>query len=82
MVPVRVLPVWAPRRRFQEQSGENDCEGGVIRTGRGEGGIPRGAVQEQGRVGKGQVENCRAVISCEQEPSVDPGRVEERKQMS
>jgi len=54
----------------------------VIRTGRGEGGIHGGEVRKQSRVGKGQVKNRRVMISCEREPSVDPGCVEQRKQIS
>jgi len=79
-IPIRVLPVEALGRGFQEWSGENDCEGGVIRTGWRERGIPRGKKREQGSVGKGQVKNCRAMIRGEREPSVDSGCIEERKQ--
>jgi len=53
----------------------------VIRTGWWEIGVPGGEIQEQGRVGKGQVKNCRAMIGGERESSVDPGCIEERKQL-
>jgi len=54
----------------------------VIRPGRGEGGVPGGKIRHEGRVGKGQIKNCRAMVGGEREPSVDPGCVEERKQAS
>jgi len=53
----------------------------VIRTGWREGGVPGGALREQGCVGKGQVKNCRAMIGGEGEPSVDPVCIEERKEL-
>jgi len=43
--------------------------------------VPGGEKREEGSVGKGQVNNWRAMIGGEQEPSVDPGCVEERKQL-
>jgi len=66
---------------LQKRSGENDCEGGVIRTASREGGVPGGDIWEQGSVGKGQVTNSRAMIGGEREPSVDPGCTEEKKQL-
>ena len=81
MIPIRVLLVKALGRGFQEWSGENDGEGGVMRTGRRERGVPRGKKQEQGSIGKGQVKNCWAMIRGEREPSVDSGCIEERKQL-
>jgi len=54
----------------------------VIRPGWREGGVPGGEVWKQGSVGKAQVKNCRAVIGGEREPSVDPGSIEKRKQLS
>jgi len=81
VIPVRVLPVKAFGRGLQERSGENDCEGGMIRTSWREGGVPGGEKRKQGSVGKGQVKNCPAIIGGEREPSVDPGCVEERKQL-
>jgi len=80
-IPIRVLPVKALGRGFQEWSGENDCEGVLIRTGWRERGVPRGKKREQGSIGKGQVKNCTAMIRGEQEPSVDSGCIEERKQL-
>jgi len=81
VIPIRVLPVKALGRGLQERSGESDCESGMIRTSWREGGVPGGEKREQGRVGKGQVKNCRAMIGGEREPSVDPGCIEERKQL-
>ena len=80
MIPIRVLPVKTLGLRLQERSGENDCEGGVIRTGWRKGGVPAGEILAQSSIGKGQVENCRAMIRGERVPSVDPGCIEERKQ--
>jgi len=81
VIPIRVLPVKALGRGLQERSGEKDCEGGMIRTSWREGGVPGGEKREQSSVGKGQVKHCGAVIGGEREPSVDPGWVEERKQL-
>ena len=53
----------------------------MIRISWREGGVPGGEKGEQGSVGKGQVKNCRAMIQGEREPSVDPGCVEESKQL-
>jgi len=81
-IPIRVLPVKALGWGLQERSGENDCEGGVIRTGWREGGVPGGEVREQGSVGKAQLKNCRAMSGGERQPSVDSGRIDERKRLS
>jgi len=80
VIPIRVLPVKALGWGLQERSGENDCEGGMIRTSWREGGVPGRKKREQSSVGKGQVKNCRAMIGGEREPILDPGCVEERKQ--
>jgi len=40
VIPIRVLPVEALGLGLQERSGENDCEGGMIRPSRREGGVP------------------------------------------
>ena len=42
VVPLRVLLVEAPGWGLQERNGENDCEGGVIRTSQREGGVQGG----------------------------------------
>jgi len=42
VIPIRELPVEARGRGLQERSGENYCEGGMIRTSRREGGVPGG----------------------------------------
>jgi len=81
VIPIRVLPLEALGRGLQERSGENDCEGGMIRSSLREGGVPGPEERYQGSVGKGQVKNCRAMIGREREPSVDPGCIEERKQL-
>ena len=81
VIPIRVFPVEARGRGLQERSGENNCEGGMIQTSRQEGGVPGGEKREQGSIGKGQVKNWRAMIGGEREPSVDPGCIEERKQL-
>jgi len=81
VIPISVLPVKTLGGGLQERSGENDCEGGVIRTGWREGGVPGGEIQEQSSIGKGQVENCRALIRGERVPSVDPGSIEKKKQL-
>jgi len=81
VVPIFVLPVKALGRGLQERSGENDCEGGMIRSSWREGGVPGGETQEQGSVGKGQVKNCRAMIGSKREPSIDPGGIEDGKQL-
>jgi len=80
-IPIRVLPVEALGRGFQEWSGENDCEGGVIRTAWRERGVPSGNNRKHGSIGKGQVNNCRAMIRGERESSVDSGCIEERKHL-
>jgi len=54
----------------------------VIRTSWREGGVSRGEVREQGRVGKGQVKYRRAMVGGEREPSIARGSIEERKQLS
>jgi len=72
LIPILVLPVKTLWRGPQERSGENDCEGGVIRTGWQAGGVPGGEIREQSSIGKAQVENCRAMIRGQRVPSVDP----------
>jgi len=72
VIPIRVLPIKALGRGGQERSGENDGEGGVIRTGWRAEGVPGGEIREQSSIGKGQVKNCRAMIRGEWKPSVDP----------
>jgi len=54
----------------------------VIRTGWQEGGVPGGGIWKQGSVGKGQVKYCRAMSGGERGPRVDPGSIDERKQVS
>jgi len=54
----------------------------MIRTGLGEGGVAAGEIRQQARVGKGQGKNRRAMVGGEWESNVDPGCVEERKQIS
>ena len=54
----------------------------MIQTRRREGGVVRGEVREQSRIGKGQIKTCRAMVGGEQEHSIDPWSIEERKQVS
>jgi len=81
VIPIRVLPVKTLGRGLQVRSGKNNCEGGVIRTGWREGVVPGGEILEQSSIGEGQVESYRAMIRGEQVPSVNPGCIEERKQL-
>ena len=81
VIPIRVLPVKALGRGLQEQSGEKDCEGCMIRTRWREEGVPAREKREQGTVGKRPVKNFRAMIGGEREPSVDPWCNEARKQL-
>jgi len=83
VIRVLLFPVEAPGQQGPwERSGENDCEGGMIRTRQLEGGVGGGEVRNQGRVGKAQVKNCGAMIGGESEPSADRRCIEERKQLS
>jgi len=54
----------------------------VIRARQREGGILGGDIRHQGRVGKGQVKHCGLMVAGERAPSVDPGCVEARQQVS
>ena len=81
VIPICVFPVKAIGRGLQERSGENNCEGGVIRTSWREEGVPGGGIREKSSIGKGQVKNFRAMIRGEREPSLDSGCIEERKQL-
>jgi len=53
----------------------------VIRTGWRAGGVPRGEIRKKSSVSKGQIKYYRAMIGGEREAGIDPGSIEERKQL-